>query len=280
MDFVFGGCVQQAQQAYPSRCMELRWVSSRRKRIIDKEKRALLPKKPLIPPALVPIYVSTIPSHVNPEELKDLYSASNHSCHRFPSYVDSEGAVRVEPVDIHKLSVALSHSSVVVSVFCKPTDVLCATETWSSSSASSSAPLEDLIKPRKTLGLGDLFQKVLPVTPSNGQLVGFGRAVSDFGLTASIYDIMVIPSLRGMGIGRIIVKRIVRMLASSDINDISAVCSENERLFFKACGFGDDILGSTTMIYSRNASTYHQGNQIVIRAGRKLLLAPPHREAP
>ncbi|KAG6701286.1 hypothetical protein I3842_08G157500 [Carya illinoinensis] len=277
MDFVFGGCVQQA---YPSRCMELRWVSSRRKRIIDKEKRALLPKKPLIPPALVPIYVSTIPSHVNPEELKDLYSASNHSCHRFPSYVDSEGAVRVEPVDIHKLSVALSHSSVVVSVFCKPTDVLCATETWSSSSASSSAPLEDLIKPRKTLGLGDLFQKVLPVTPSNGQLVGFGRAVSDLGLTASIYDIMVIPSLRGMGIGRIIVKRIVRMLASSDINDISAVCSENERLFFKACGFGDDILGSTTMIYSRNASTYHQGNQIVIRAGRKLLLAPPHREAP
>ncbi|XP_041020323.1 uncharacterized protein LOC121261950 isoform X2 [Juglans microcarpa x Juglans regia] len=259
MDFIFGGCVQQIQKAYPSRCMELRWVSSRRKRIIDKDKRVLLPKKPFIPPALVPLYISTTPSHINPEELKDLYSASNHSCHRFPSYVDSEGTVRVEPMDIHKLSIALSHSSVVVSVFCKPTDVLCATETWSSSSSSSS--LEDLIKPRKTLGLGDLFQKVLPVTPSNGQLVGFGRAVSDFGLTASIYDIMVIPSLRGMGIGRIIVKRIVR-------------------LFFKACGFGDDILSSTTMMYSRNASTYHQGNQIVIRAGRKLLLAPPHREAP
>lgn len=171
--------------------MELRWVSSRRKRIIDKEKRVLLPKKPLTPPALVPIYISTAPSHINPEELKDLYSASNHSCHRFPNYVDSEGTVRVEPVDIHKLSIALSNSSVVVSVFCKPTDVLCASEMWSSSSSSSS--LEDSIKPRKILGLGDLFQKVLPVTPSNGQLVGFGRAVSDFGLTASIYDIMVCP---------------------------------------------------------------------------------------
>lgn len=50
------------------------------------------------------------------------------------------------------------------------------------------------------------------------------------------------------------------------------------RLFFEACGFGDDILNSTTMIYSRKASTYHQGNQIVLHAGRKLLLAPPHRE--
>lgn len=30
-----------------------------------------------------------------------------------------------------------------------------------------------------------------PVSPSRDQLVGFGRAVSDFGLTASIYDVMV-----------------------------------------------------------------------------------------
>ena len=50
------------------------------------------------------------------------------------------------------------------------------------------------------------------------------------------------------------------------------------RMFFKACGFGDDILGSTTMMYSRKVSTYDEGDQLVIRAGRKLLLAPALKE--
>ncbi|KAB1217562.1 putative N-acetyltransferase ycf52 [Morella rubra] len=248
MDIVAGGSLQQIQQGYPSKYMELRWVTTRRKSGIEKERRALL-KKPLKPPALVPVYISRTPSHISPDKLKDLYRASNHSCHRLPNSDDSEGTIRVEPVDIHKLTIALSHSSIVVSVFCKPTDVLLVTE--SSSSSYSASSLEASKKRTEILGLRDWFQKVVPVTPFNGQLVGFGRAVSDFGLTASIYDIMVIPSLRKMGIGRLIVGRIVRMLASRDIHDISAVCSENERLFFRACGFGDDILGSTTMMYSR-----------------------------
>lgn len=42
------------------------------------------------------------------------------------------------------------------------------------------------------MGIGDLLQTVMePVSPQNGQMVGFGRAVSDLGLTASIYDVMV-----------------------------------------------------------------------------------------
>ena len=42
------------------------------------------------------------------------------------------------------------------------------------------------------MGLGELLRRVVtPVSPSNSQIVGFGRAVSDFGLTASIYDVMV-----------------------------------------------------------------------------------------
>ncbi len=50
------------------------------------------------------------------------------------------------------------------------------------------------------------------------------------------------------------------------------------RLFFKACGFGDDILGSTTMMYSRKVLTYEESDQLVIRAGQKLLLAPALKE--
>jgi len=49
------------------------------------------------------------------------------------------------------------------------------------------------------------------------------------------------------------------------------------RLFFGACGFGDDILGSTTMIYNREASSNIDDAQIITLAGRKLLIAPPLR---
>lgn len=129
--------------------------------------------------------------------------------------------------------------------------------------------------------MGDLLlQRVLePVGPSNGDMVGFGRAVSDLGLTASIYDVMVAPSLRGLGIGKMIVQRIIRMLTSRDIYDIAALCSENERPFFEACGFRNDFLGSTTMMYTRtvsvSAASEDEANQMAKRAGRMLLLIPP-----
>ncbi|XP_059317972.1 GCN5-related N-acetyltransferase 3, chloroplastic [Lycium ferocissimum] len=207
--------------------------------------------------ATPPIFISTNPKDINPNHLKNLYSLCNHSSHRFPK-LNSEG--RVEPVDINKLKKALLHSYVVVSVFTRP----------------EFAP--DLVQSRVGSGLtgigGDWIGKVVPVTPGNGELVGFGRAVSDCGLTAAIYDVMVIPSLRRRGIGRKIVQRILRILANRDIYDIAALCSDQEKLFFRACGFGDDVLASTTMMYTRSTATPSEGEQMVTCAGRKLLLVP------
>ncbi|KAJ9553523.1 hypothetical protein OSB04_017568 [Centaurea solstitialis] len=199
-------------------------------------------------PPTPPIFISTNLSHVNPVQLRDLYSSCNHSCHRFPN-VFPDG--RVEPVDVAKLRIAISHSSVVVSVF-----------------ASLPENLDGG-------GGGDWYRKMIPVTPFSGQLVGFGRAVSDDGLTASIYDVMVIPSLRGRGIGRMILQRIIRLLTNKGVYDIAALCSDEEMEFFKACGFGDDILGSTTMMYSRSGND----DDMVKSAGRKLLMVPPLRKS-
>lgn len=121
-----------------------------------------------------PLHISTNPADVNPHHLRDLYALCNHSCYRYPN-IDSNG--RVEPVDISKLRTAISHSSVVVSVFTRP-------EFASPSSSAAEAS--------KSAGIGgEWISRVMPVTPANGQLVGFGRAVSDLGLTASIYDVMV-----------------------------------------------------------------------------------------
>ncbi|XP_024041618.1 uncharacterized N-acetyltransferase ycf52 isoform X4 [Citrus sinensis] len=190
-----------AASVYPSAYMELRWVRGR-----GKGKCELNFK-----PSMIPIYISTNPSDINPQELSRLFISCNHSCNRFP-ILDSRDRTIEEAVDIDKLCLALSHSFVVVSVF-------------SSLALSDDESSKRLMVPL----LGNLAQRVVPVTPSNGQLVGFGRAVSDVGLTASIHDIMVIPSLRQMGIGRMIVQRILRMLTSREIYDIAALCSEEER---------------------------------------------------
>ncbi|KAL2339507.1 hypothetical protein Fmac_007447 [Flemingia macrophylla] len=200
----------QVTEGFASKSMELKWV---RRRTTAKTLH-LHNAKPLFP-----IYISTDPRHVDPQHLRDLFADCNRAF-----------STRPEHLHIRKLAVALSHSAVVVSVFCN---------------------LQHLnAVPNHNSSIADFF---VPVSPFRDQLVGFGRAVSDYGLTASIYDVMVIPSLQRMGIGQMIVKKIVRMLTSRDVYDISVLCSENERLFFKACGFGDDILGSTTMMYTRTA---------------------------
>ncbi|KAI3735071.1 hypothetical protein L6452_14558 [Arctium lappa] len=210
-------------------------------KILNTQKRSIHHRRPPTPP----IFISTNLSHVNPIHLRDLYSSCNHSCHRFPN-IFPDG--RVEPVDVAKLRIALSHSSVVVSVFARPS------------------------LPENLNTGGDWYRKMIPLTPFSGELVGFGRAVSDNGLTASIYDVVVIPSLQGRGIGRMILQRIVRLLTNKGIYDIAALCSDEEMEFFKACGFGDDILGSTTMMYSRSGN---DDDDMVKSAGRKLLMVPP-----
>ncbi|KAJ8749388.1 hypothetical protein K2173_018879 [Erythroxylum novogranatense] len=247
-----------------SRAMEISWVTRK-----ENGKRLLKPR--------IPICISTNPSQIKLKDLMDLYGNCNHSCHRFPK-LDPRGKF-VEAVDVKKLGVALSHSFVLVSVFCNPEDVGIGlvNNNYSSYKSQGEDPCPLPPPPSRSLDFfSKLKQPIMPVvSPSDSRLVGFGRAVSDVGLTASIYDVMVLPSMRRMGIGSMIVKRIVRMLTSRGIYDIAVLCSANERLFFKACGFGDDILGSTTMMYTRTFPIYSEGDQMITCAGQNQLLAPP-----
>ncbi|KAL5991395.1 hypothetical protein ACLOJK_012303 [Asimina triloba] len=202
-------------------------------------------KPPKLRKAPPPIFISTNPSHVNLHQLVHLFASANLSCHRFPN-PDAETG-RVEPVDLVKLRTAVDHSSVVVSVFCR----------------------EEFCAEKEDSGLGGmLIRRAVPVSEKNGQLVAFGRAVSDGGLTAAIYDVA----------GSDIALVHTRVLTSRGIYDISALCSPKERPFFEACGFGEDALGSTTMMYAQCASKYVEGDPSVGRAGRMLLLIPASRE--
>ncbi|CAH8388833.1 unnamed protein product [Eruca vesicaria subsp. sativa] len=75
----------------------------------------------------------------------------------------------------------------LVSVFCKPHHVEESTSDRDDDdakeerlSSSSLYPLESRRQSKEESSLGDMFQDVLPFSPSSGQLVGFGRAYSDY----------------------------------------------------------------------------------------------------
>ncbi|PKU65155.1 uncharacterized protein LOC110113561 isoform X1 [Dendrobium catenatum] len=208
-----------------------------------------------------PISISTDPSHVDVLCLRDLLVSAGHSCHRFPV---SAGEGLVEPADVGKLRTAIDHSFILVSVFCR------ARFLPSTATAVDDGSDETSV----ALGFENFFESNFWAPGPEHHLIGFGRAVSDIGLTASIHDVVVMPSLQKQGIGRKIVERIIRILTNKGIYDISALCSEKERFFFEACGFGKDPLDSTTMMYTRTPSTDQKDNFMVKTVGRMQLVVP------
>ncbi|KAJ1262484.1 hypothetical protein BS78_09G111300 [Paspalum vaginatum] len=138
-----------------------------------------------------PISISMNPALVDPSHLQALMLACAHSCALRLSPAVS--ASHVEPVDLRKLRRALAHSFIVVSAFCGARFL-----TDDSDGEGDGQRLLGLGL-NLALGLGRQEEQ---------RLVGFGRAVSDLGLTASVHDIVVHPSLQRRGIGRKIVGKI------------------------------------------------------------------------
>ena len=78
------------------------------------------------------------------------------------------------------------------------------------------------------------------------KLVGFGRVVTDFVLHAMIFDMIVLPSYQGRGIGTIILKRLVERCLEQGIRDIQLFCAKGRVAFYEKNGFearADDAPG-------------------------------------
>lgn len=161
------------------------------------------------------------------EEVRSLLAATDQNCENF-SKLNSDGSLL--KVDRVKLQRALKHSFVVVAI------------------RMGGELEEDYYMDRPC------EENARPWMPRRS-LVAFGRATSDSTLTASIYDLAVAPSLQRQGIGRRLVQRIVREIARHGIADIAVMAGPENRAFFRACGFGSDILGSTAMIYTAESSS-------------------------
>lgn len=69
------------------------------------------------------------------------------------------------------------------------------------------------------------------------QLVGFGRVVSDGILHAMIYDLIVLPSYQGQGVGTQILEMLVQKCRQHKIRDIQLFCAVGKRGFYERRGF-------------------------------------------
>jgi predicted GNAT family acetyltransferase len=67
-----------------------------------------------------------------------------------------------------------------------------------------------------------------------GQLIGFGRAISDGVFQAAIYDVAVIPEYQAQGIGALIIKTIMDKLSSCNF---ILYASPGKEEFYQTLGF-------------------------------------------
>ena len=83
----------------------------------------------------------------------------------------------------------------------------------------------------------------------NGQLVGFGRVVTDGVLHAMIYDMIVLPSHQGHGIGTWILNALVLKCQQAHIRDIQLFCASGRRSFYEKSGFETRPMDAPGMQY-------------------------------
>ncbi len=71
----------------------------------------------------------------------------------------------------------------------------------------------------------------------DGECVGTGLVLSDGGLHALITDVIVLPELRGRGIGTGIMRRIVERCRNAGIVSVQLFSARGKRHFYESLGF-------------------------------------------
>jgi len=72
---------------------------------------------------------------------------------------------------------------------------------------------------------------------SDGELVGFGRMLTDYIAHAVVFDAIVLPEFMGNGIGKKIMKMLIEECKKLKIRDIQLFCARGKIGFYKKLGF-------------------------------------------
>ncbi|HMT02690.1 MAG TPA: GNAT family N-acetyltransferase [Burkholderiales bacterium] len=81
----------------------------------------------------------------------------------------------------------------------------------------------------------------------NNHLIAFGRVLTDNYIHAYLYDIIIHPGFRGIGLGKKLVNTILNHKKLSNIRNIELICRKELMPFYEQLGFSSDYKASIAM---------------------------------
>jgi ribosomal protein S18 acetylase RimI-like enzyme len=81
------------------------------------------------------------------------------------------------------------------------------------------------------------------------RLIGFSRATSDHAFNATIWDVVVHPDFQGRGLGKELMRQLIKKLRSEDISNVTLFADPQVVDFYKRLGFMPDPEGIKGMFW-------------------------------
>ena len=106
-----------------------------------------------------------------------------------------------------------------------------------------------LRKVRKAIQHSFLVVSLWELKGNRRRLVGFSRATSDHAFNATIWDVVVNPTYQGKGLGKSLMKYIIKKLRSEDISNITLFADPHVVEFYRGLGFMVDPEGIKGMFW-------------------------------
>ena len=98
-------------------------------------------------------------------------------------------------------------------------------------------------KVRKAIQHSFLVASMWQQRGNTRRLVGFARATSDHAFNATIWDVVVHPDFQSKGLGKALMKYMIKKLRSEDISNITLFADQHVVNFYRRLGFIPDPVG-------------------------------------
>ena len=106
-----------------------------------------------------------------------------------------------------------------------------------------------LRKVKKALEFSFLVVSMWEIRGAKRRLIGFARATSDHAFNATIWDVVVHPDFQNQGLGKALMRFMIRKLRSEDISNITLFADPQVIDFYRRLGFMLDPEGIKGMFW-------------------------------
>ncbi|WGV28765.1 GNAT family N-acetyltransferase [Halotia branconii] len=106
-----------------------------------------------------------------------------------------------------------------------------------------------LRKVKKAIEHSFLVASMWQVRGNQRRLIGFARATSDHAFNATIWDVVVHPDFQSKGLGKALMKYVLKKLRSEEISNVTLFADPHVVDFYRSMGFMSDPEGIKGMFW-------------------------------